>query len=1175
MRIKLDTSIDFTYTCPDGYEITGIGFCADFDSGTTENSIESTTTEPISIESKATLTKASWSAKEVKITCSVTSGTLRVASMKVYYKSTGSTGGDTRTNVTLSATDLTLTEGDTGKSTITSDPVIDGIAYTYTSGNESVATVATDGTVTAVAEGTAVITVKYVGNNEYKEATTTFNVTVNKKAVVGGSSDEYLCNDGTGTFNTKTLSLTGNNTTAKFNAIDGTGSSSNVKSIKVKEDVLTITSTKKITKVVIVGGDASSSADSKTVTITKVEKFADALGNKRDVECTSWASDEVAIYFGTGNNAYISKITVYYEDGTPVAPEFTTQPEDKVLSLGQELSLSVEASGNPAPTYQWYKKTTNSTEGGENIEGATDKTYTATQDVTGTAYYYCVATNSQGTVTSNVATVTVEKKELKLMGNDLNLVLSDGAQNLGIVAIHGEEVVEGITLKYTSDNTTVAKVDANKGNVTPVAVGTANITVTFAGNDTYKPADLTVVVTVTAAAKSTKPIIKVTSDEEGKVEVTNYTEENPYGGETLYIWLEKPADFSADNNYVVRYSIDNSKLDQIWGGKPECRTQTTYVYAQLYNKSENKFEGELLEVPVRFNFTLLAAFGSSDKDSVIEPGFQRMLTTEGEDKKPYIIATFGSKGDSGVWLSVSKDVTMGNSEISGYEYCARGNFDAKGEEGAQFAGNSMEDPVIENGATYYMEESSDNGTFKVPVSGSYIKFEPKVGGTINVILRQNGIIANLDDPKWKVMRMRPIFVCDETGHVLDNVKAMKSVNSQMNKDIFGFGKKAAFKADNGANPQTVEQSEANLKLYQQLVYNAGHEGSVLTPSADRMSASLTYTEDGSEVTDADLKAYWEGDAATQVTKNILYKYGKGWITLSKAYVRYSFDVEPGHTYFIMGHVTKVGACGYSFKRRVRNDAEWETAMNGRTATIDEEATELPEALSVGDKGVTGVNVTLKRKFDKGVWTSLVLPFSVSPYTLEQAFGEGTEVLHFDNVEGSKLNLVKHFHQMIVAGTPVLIKPVGTFGSDPAIENVVFHNVSYVPTTPIKEMTGGGWKVTGSYISAHMPENSYYVGYKTDGTGNNVYLSTKGKDMKGTRAWFERYDTSAPAKLTSFAINGVEDTTTAIDSILDDTDNRNANNGVVYNLNGQVVSRNGLNGLASGIYIMNGKKIIVK
>lgn len=165
--------------------------------------------------------------------------------------------------------------------------------------------------------------------------------------------------------------------------------------------------------------------------------------------------------------------------------------------------------------------------------------------------------------------------------------------------------------------------------------------------------------------------------------------------------------------------------------------------------------------------------------------------------------------------------------------------------------------------------------------------------------------------------------------------------------------------------------------------------------------------------------------------------------------------------------------------------------------------------------------------------------------------------------------------MIVAGTPVLIKPAGTFGSDPAIENVVFHNVSYVPSTPIKEMTGGGWKVTGSYIPAHMPENSYYVGYKTDGTGNKVYLSKNGRNMNGTRAWFVRYDTAAPAKLTSFAINGVEDTATGIDSILDDTDNRNANNGVVYNLNGQVVSNNGLNGLASGIYIMNGKKIIVK
>ncbi len=1074
----------------------------------------------------------------------------------------------TKKDVTLSATDLTLTEGETGKSTITSNPVIDNIAYTYTSGNESVAKVATDGTVTAVAEGTAVITVKYAGNNEYKEATTTFNVTVNKKAVVGGASVEFLCNSGDGSITKSNLSETKGDITAKFSTIrDNTTGG-----IKIRESIITITSaTKKITKVEIITEDA-------TYAFEKLDDKAESFN------CTAWGSNEVVISrTGTNankNNVTIKSIKVYYEDGTPAAPVFTTQPENKVLALGQELTLTAEASGTPTPTYQWYKNNTKSTEDAEVIEGATEKTYTATQEATGTTYYYCVATNSQGYATSDFAEVIVEKSELKLIGQDHTFAISDGTKKLDIVASYGGEVVENITLEYKSDNTSVAEIDVNTGIVTPKSVGKANITVTFAGNDKYKPAELTVAVTITQGAA--KPIIKVTSDGEGKNIVENYTEENPYDKDELYVWLEKPADF-ADSKYEIHYSIDNSKLDKTWNGTPEHRTQTTYIYAQIYNKSTKKPEGEILEIPIRFNFTLLAAFGSKDNGRIIDPGFQRMLTTADDIKKPYIIATFGSKGDDkknsdgGVWLGVSKDVTMGNSEISGYEYVARGNFDAKGEGDAQFAGNSMEEPLIEADAKYYMEESSDNGTFKIPVSGAYVMFEPKVGGTVNVILRQNGIIAKEKDPNWAVMRMRPIFVCDETGKVHEDVRAMISTNSQMNKEIFKFGN-TAFKADNGANPQTVEQSEANLKLYQQMVYAAGHSDCTIEYSNNGMSASVKDAS-GNEVSDDALKTYWKGDAATQVTKNILHKYGKGWITLSKAYVRYSFDVEPGKTYFIMGHVTKVGACGYSFKRRVRSDEVWTEVMNKeeRNISINENGTNLPAAVDKDtNTGITGVNVTLNRTFHKGVWTTLVLPFSVSPYTLAETFGEGTEVLHFGEVDGSTLNLVKHHHQMIVAGTPVLIRPKGEFSATDVINNVTFKNVSYNPGTPIKEMTGGGWKITGSYVQANMPANSYYVGYKADGTGNNVYLSTKVKTMNGTRAWFERYDTSAPAKLTSFSIDGVEDnTTTDIDSILTETEDRNADNATVYNLNGQVVSNNGTDGLANGIYIMNGKKIIIK
>lgn len=1203
VRVKKITVYYTSTTTPPSYTVTASGptesvnvntdfnLTATVSENGTETSYEwfKSTTETGTYNSIGTTTSASYTTKEA------TAGTY------YYYCEATIDGKTVKSNVVtiniinvvtkkdliLTASPLTFTVGDAAKKiTVTANEKdggaeISGLSYTYTiSGNAGVATVDADGNVTPVAAGNTEITVYFEGNNTYNTVTVKVPVTVTAQTVISGSSVDFLCNDGEGSFTSSINSLTKEDVgiTAAFSAITGTGSSS----IKFnKNSTLTITSTsKKITKVVINCGIESDKPSSKEITFNSTTDNIN-LGSKRDVKCTDWSSSEVKILFTCSSNIYISKITVYYEDGTPTAPVFTTQPEaTTTLALGQELTLTAEASGTPTPTYQWYKNNTKSTESAEVIEGATEKTYTATQEATGTTYYYCVATNSQGYATSDFAEVIVEKSELKLIGQDHTFAISDGTKKLDIVASYGGEVVENITLEYKSDNTNVAEIDANTGIVTPKSVGTANITVTFAGNDKYKPAELTVVVTITQGAA--KPIIKVTSDGEGKNIVENYTEENPYDKDELYVWFEKPADF-ADSKYEIHYSIDNSKLDKTWNGTPEHRTQTTYIYAQIYNKSTKKPEGEILEIPIRFNFTLLAAFGSKDNGRIIDPGFQRMLTTADDIKKPYIIATFGSKGDDqknsdgGVWLGVSKDVTMGNSEISGYEYVARGNFDAKGEGDAQFAGNSMEEPLIEADAKYYMEESSDNGTFKIPVSGAYVMFEPKVGGTVNVILRQNGIIAKEKDPNWAVMRMRPIFVCDETGKVHEDVRAMISTNSQMNKEIFKFGN-TAFKADNGANPQTVEQSEANLKLYQQMVYAAGHSDCTIEYSNNGMSASLKDAS-GNEVSDDALKTYWKGDAANEVTKNILHKYGKGWITLSKAYVRYSFDVEPGKTYFIMGHVTKVGACGYSFKRRVRSDEVWTEVMNKaeRNISINENGTNLPAAVDKDtNTGITGVNVTLNRTFHKGVWTTLVLPFSVSPYTLAETFGEGTEVLHFGEVDGSTLNLVKHHHQMIVAGTPVLIRPKGEFSATDVINNVTFKNVSYNPGTPIKEMTGGGWKITGSYVQANMPANSYYVGYKADGTGNNVYLSTKVKTMNGTRAWFERYDTSAPAKLTSFSIDGVEDnTTTDIDSILTETEDRNADNATVYNLNGQVVSNNGTDGLANGIYIMNGKKIIIK
>ena len=103
------------------------------------------------------------------------------------------------------------------------------------------------------------------------------------------------------------------------------------------------------------------------------------------------------------------------------APVITKQPEGLNLKYGEGGTLSVEASAEADATvsYQWHQATdATSTENGTVIDGATNATLTIARDAQpGTSYYYCVVTASRDgvskTATSNTATVTVQKPEVK------------------------------------------------------------------------------------------------------------------------------------------------------------------------------------------------------------------------------------------------------------------------------------------------------------------------------------------------------------------------------------------------------------------------------------------------------------------------------------------------------------------------------------------------------------------------------------------------------------------------------------------------------------------------------------------------------------------------------------------------------------------------------------------
>ena len=126
---------------------------------------------------------------------------------------------------------------------------------------------------------------------------------------------------------------------------------------------------------------------------------------------------------------------------------------------------------------------------------------------------------------------------------------------------------------------------------------------------------------------------------------------------------------------------------------------------------------------------------------------------------------------------------------------------------------------------------------------------------------------------------------------------------------------------------------------------------------------------------------------------------------------------------------------------------------------------------------------------------------------------------------------------------------------------------------------------GKIISGRDDLNGDYFMYKGKliqvPHGKNEKNETYSYGLKAFRCWFELTgNTSAEGKPSqvSLLIDGVEDSTTGIDDIHGSTDRTSYKRGIdgVFNMNGQMVRRgSSLEGLPKGMYVVNGKKIIIR
>ncbi len=208
-----------------------------------------------------------------------------------------------------------------------------------------------------------------------------------------------------------------------------------------------------------------------------------------------------------------------------------------------------------------------------------------------------------------------------------------------------------------------------------------------------------------------------------------------------------------------------------------------------------------------------------------------------------------------------------------------------------------------------------------------------------------------------------------------------------------------------------------------------------------------------------------------------------------------------------------------------------------------------------------VDVELKRELYAKEWNSICLPFNVPADQVVAAWGAGTRVLEFTSTTGNNLNLSDRAD--IKAGTPYFFQPervstdhTYTFTD---IETATWDDSGKVPT-----ITKEPIRLTGFYTPTELPARCYVFGDE-----NKLYHLVTAMPADGFRCYFQEmsgYD----RQLTW----GIDDNTTGIDGTFVKPEAPKVGN--IYTVNGQLVRRNSTAaGLAPGVYIMNGIKLIVK
>ena len=232
--------------------------------------------------------------------------------------------------------------------------------------------------------------------------------------------------------------------------------------------------------------------------------------------------------------------------------------------------------------------------------------------------------------------------------------------------------------------------------------------------------------------------------------------------------------------------------------------------------------------------------------------------------------------------------------------------------------------------------------------------------------------------------------------------------------------------------------------------------------------------------------------------------------------------------------------------------------------------------TAGSKG----DVTMTRTIKANQWSTIVLPFTLTKAKAEAAFGSDVQLAEFsgftvdygdDEENVTPLNIVVNFStytmtakKSMTGGKPFLIKTSSEITSFEADDVTMAGSVTDVQKTDEYDTAG---KFTGSFVKTKVPADGLFI------SDNKFWYSTGATNIKAFRGWFELG--AVLDKETDFGAKvffSIDDEPTSVDGVSVVPTRR----GDIYSIEGQYVGRDiPTERLKKGIYIVNGKKVVVK